>query len=441
MSTGLDPNTRTFIREKIRGTVPDFVTENERALREKEEGQIKIRYWFYPDLIRTVTDGRMGVVECYQFTADAERMDVKTTLGRAQRETIDHLNQKFEEYARALPTYRELSTVGRMMAIAAWLQQSSARDRVDLDALLSVELSPFKTPKRTRKLLAVTAEISASDKAGGKIWTRRKVYDLNTVLEGVKPSTDDKDILDLAKTHFSRMKDPELVPSVVQNAKAKIRQMEAKVKSLKSKIDQEEKILDHSSEYEVNQFKAMVDEFNSLRSEYNDAVDSYNRSIENKGTIVSVGGGINLRPRDFAKALHVPDSPSIQRIRSSREILRSSPGGVGATATDTPKLYPRPWTLVSEQSTNELTKKRWSNSIQGTMSVEANSKSGYCRFMVLTKENYIETTVKPGRKEMVVATSAYPTEIVATGDFSQGGLIILRRGKKIGAAAPSKESE
>jgi hypothetical protein len=445
MSTGLDPNTRAIIREKIRGAVPDFVTEDERGLRENETGHIKIRYWFYPDQIRTVTDGRIGVVERYQFMADAERMDVKTTLGRAQRETIDHLNRKFAEYAQALPTYRELSTVGRMMAIATWLQQSSERDRVDLDALLSVELSPFETPRRTKKLLALTAEVSASNRAEGKMGARRKVYNFDTVLEGVKPSTDDKVILDLARRHFSKMKDPDLVIPEVQNAENKIKRMEAQIKSLESRIDREEKVIDNSSKYEVDRFNAMVNEFNSLRAEYNNAIDSYNISIGDKGvsvrTIVSVGGGINLRPKDFAKPLQAADSPLIQRIRSSREILRSSPGGVGGTTTGAPKPYPKPWKLVSEQSTDEVTKKRWSNSSQGSMSVEANPKSGYFHYQVVTKGNFSETIVKPGRKEVVVATSAYPTEIVATGNFSQGGTIVLRRGKNIGGSAPLRAAD
>ncbi len=445
MSTGLDPNTRAIVREKIRTAVPDFVTEDERGLKENETGYVKIRYWFYPDKIRTVTDGRIGVVERYQFTADAERMDVKATLGRAQRETIDHLNRKFEEYARALPTYHELSAVGRMMAIATWLQQSSARDRVDLDALLSVELSPFETPRRTRKLLALTAEVSESDRGEGNKGTQCKVYNFDTVLKDVSPSTDDKDILDLCQRHFSKMKDPELVPSEVQNAKVKIKRVEVQIKSLKSRIDREEKVLDHSSKYEVDQLNAMVDEINSLRGEYNDAIDSYNRSIEERRptvhTIVSVGGGINLRPKDFAKPLQAPDSPLIQRIRFGREVLRSSPSGVSGIATVAAKPHPRPWRLVSEQSANELTKKRWSNNIQWDMSVEANPKSGYSHYRVVTSGNYTETTVKPGRKEMVVATSAYPTEIVATGNFSQGGTIILRRGKKIMGTVPLRTAD
>ncbi|MCX5822870.1 MAG: hypothetical protein NTY86_05015 [Deltaproteobacteria bacterium] len=168
MSTGLDPNTRAFIKGRIVQEVPSFLTEDERSLNEgrgKEKGRMQIRYWFYPDHIRCATDGHLGVVERFQLFADAERMDTKVTLGRAQRDTIDHLNQNFAVYAKALPTYRELNTVGRMMAIVTWLQQNSGRNQIDLDALLSVELSPFKTPRRTKKLIAVTAEAITSEGA------------------------------------------------------------------------------------------------------------------------------------------------------------------------------------------------------------------------------------------------------------------------------------
>lgn len=215
MSTGLDPNTRSFIKQKITNEVPDFLTEDERGLKEvrdTETGHVQIRYWFYPDHIRCVTDGRVGVVEQYQFTADTERMDSKVILDRASRNTIDHLNRNFADYVRALPTYRELNTVGRMMAIARWLQESTARNQVDLDALLSVELSPFNTPRRTKKLLAITAEASASERMEGSIGSRRKVYSFDALLKSAEPSIDDKEILKLASRHFDKIKDPYLIP-------------------------------------------------------------------------------------------------------------------------------------------------------------------------------------------------------------------------------------
>jgi hypothetical protein len=448
MSTGLDPNTRSLIKGKITDTVPDFMTEDERGLKEvkdTETGHVQIRYWFYPDQIRSVTDGRIGVVERYQFMADAERMDSKVTLGRASRDTIDHLNRKFADYAQALPTYRELNTVGRMMAIARWIQESSARNQVDLDALLSVELSPFKTPRRTKKLLAITAEAYAGEGVEGNIRTRRKVYSLDAVLEGAKSSIGDSDILKLARRHFDKIKDPYLIPYEIQNSGNKIEKIKATLESLQTRIDRERMTLDRSNDFEIGRFNAMVDEFNSLREEHNNAVRSYNESGRDRQysirSIVSVGGGINLRPKSFAKPLQVLDSsPLIQRIRSSQIIIRSSPGTVDGKAKSSAKRnsemgaikrLPIPWKLVAEQSSGDLIKRRWTTSNQGSISVEVSSKTGYAQHQVTTKGYFIKTTVKPGRREVVVATSGYPAEIVATGDFSQGGTIILRRGKKI----------
>jgi hypothetical protein len=98
---------------------------------------------------------------------------------------------------------------------------------------------------------------------------------------------------------------------------------------------------------------------------------------------------------------------------------------------DAIKRFSIPWKLVAEQSSGDLIKRRWTTSNQENISVAVNSKSGYAHHQVTTKGYFINTTVKPGRREVVVATSLYPTEIVATGDFSQGGVIILHRGKKI----------
>lgn len=447
MSTGLDPNTRAFIKGKIVKEIPSFLTEDERSMNEgnKEKGHMQIRYWFYPDHIRCATDGHLGVVERFQLFADAERTDTKVALGRAQRDTIDHLNQNFAVYAKALPTYRELNTVGRMMAIVTWLQQNSSRNQIDLDALLSVELSPFKTPRRTKKLIAVTAEAITSEGAVIRTGSKRKVYSFDTLLESFKPSIDDDDILDFTTRHFNKVKDQALIPSDVSNERGNIDRIKTRLKSLSATIESERMSLDRSNQFEINRFNAMVDEFNSLKEAYNNAVDSFNESRQDRQysihTIVSVGGGINLRPKDFGKPLQVPESsPLIRRIRASHEVVRSSPStvsgttksavkGVGETAITT--RASKPWKLVAEQSSGELTKRRWTANNQRIMNVEANSKTGYIHHRVSTNRYFSDMTMKPGRNEVVVLTSGYPTEIVATGNFSQGGTIVLRRGKKI----------
>lgn len=451
MSTGLDPNTRAYIKGKIQITVPDFVTEDERSQRDGEKGSMQIRYWFYPDKIQTVTDGRIGAVKSCQFLAEAERMDQKLTLGRAQRETIDHLNNYFGQYAQAFSTYQELNNVGRMMAIVNWLQQSDIITQVDLDALLSVELSAFNTQRRTKKLLAVTAPSYSDIGPEGGSDVRQKVYCLDSLLEGMNASISDKGMLDVASERFSKIKRSENV------AQARIVKMQAKLKSLGSTIERGRMTLDRANEYEINRFNAMVEEYNSLKAIYNDAVDSYNQSIRRLRSVgyqshylVSVGGGINLRPKDFAKPIRMPDSPLIQRIRRTRETIHSSPGSTGemtrstsrrSTETIVPKRSQKPWKTTGERTAGEITRKQWSNGGQGSMTVEANPTTGYTRYRMATKGYFSETTVKPGRSEVVLSNSAYPREIVATGNFSQGGTIVLHKGKNIGAQKSQRNTD
>ncbi len=47
----------------------------------------QIRYWFYPDKIRTVTDGQIAAVEQCQFYAAVERTvgGETKTMGRRRR--------------------------------------------------------------------------------------------------------------------------------------------------------------------------------------------------------------------------------------------------------------------------------------------------------------------------------------------------------------------
>jgi hypothetical protein len=156
-------------------------------------------------------------------------------------------------------------------------------------------------------------------------------------------------------------------------------------------------------------------------------------------SIVSVGGGINLRPKDFARPLQVVDSsPIIQRFRSSREILRSSISSEPEAnkkalvfLSESSKAKHIAWNLVSEQSTSDMIKRRWKSSDYGERIVESDTKSGYLHHQVRVKGYFSELTVKPGRREVVMATFGYPAEIIAIGDFARDERIALRKGKII----------
>jgi len=144
-------------------------------------------------------------------------------------------------------------------------------------------------------------------------------------------------------------------------------------------------------------------------------------------TITSVGGGINLRPKDFAKPLRMPDSPLIRIIRNSQEIIRSSPPGKGGT--------PR---SLSRGSDETMAVKR---STTPGKAGSATQSPGATRYRVTTKGVPGETTGRPGRSGVVVSNPAFQNEIIATGTFTPGGTIVLRKGKSINGRDSRREAE
>ena len=182
LGTGIDPNIHKPMKFKIIKHVPTFLTEDERGFLEgnNSKGYTQISYWFYPDSIGTVTDGSIGAVSNNQFLADAERMDTKkVNISNATKKTIDHLNQNFSQYERAENIFKELSTVGRIMALVIWLKKMNMDNRIELDDLLSVNIPTFKTQKRTKKMLAtsVLAVPGSSNLTSQYVRDYTKTYD------------------------------------------------------------------------------------------------------------------------------------------------------------------------------------------------------------------------------------------------------------------------
>ena len=74
---------------------------------------------------------------------------------------------------------------------------------------------------------------------------------------------------------------------------------------------------------------------------------------------------------------------------------------------------------------------RWSAGAENEAWVESNPRSGYVRYGVVMKGYFSETTVAEAGRPVVIKTSAYPTEIIATGDALKGETVILKRGATI----------
>jgi len=211
ITSGLDPNTYNDIRSDTRKHVPDFLTVAERDLFSPgaKTDWIKTRFWFYPDSIEVQTDATKHFARIINphFLADAERSrddfsssaefekKKKALLLPAIRKNIDDLNNRFDSYADAFSEYRELVTVGRLMAICSWLYRVTPR-WLDLDALLSVEIPAMTTEReRTQLIAAATLRPRNHEKRMENIKENLSIYflspDLDKLLAEYFPDNND----------------------------------------------------------------------------------------------------------------------------------------------------------------------------------------------------------------------------------------------------------
>ncbi len=339
LSTGIDPNTHKIIKERITRSVPDFLTEDERSLLENSgTGHTQIRYWFYPDSIGTVTDGSIGAVLTHQFLADVERMDMPLSVSGAVRSTISHLNRNFGQYERAFETFRELSTVGRIMSLINWLKGMDMGARVELDELLTVLIPAFTTPKKTKKMLAVTTAAfpSFSCTEASSVRDNSKVYYISDLLDKCKPTTSDKQFLEIASAYYDQLDTDKLAPREYRNLKSQAEQykktsasLERRLESLNEQIRKSEVTLDRYNSAEISRHNGLVDEYNRLLIEqesyinkYNGVIDKLNKMGLVSNCITSVGGGINLRPSEFKRISRSSSAPKIKEIVSLKSQIR-----------------------------------------------------------------------------------------------------------------------
>ena len=338
LSTGIDPNTHEIIKRNITKKVPGFVTEDERSLAEgMGKGSMQIRYWFYPDSIGTVTDGSIGAVLKNQFLADIERMDVKMDAGNSVRETIDHLNRNFSKYEAAEETFKELSTVGRIMALVNWLKAMNIDNRIDLDNLLSVRLPAFATPQKTKKMLAITAlAYPEYDRPNfNYIRNNSKVYYISHLLDAQGPRDSDDQHLRVASEYFSSIEMSELAPLSYNDLKTRIDLYEKRIERRENKIESKKKhiaglesSLNRYNSKEVDRYNLAIDEYNDLLVAQSNLIDHYNSKINQLNgmrmvsrCITSVGGGINLRPAAFKRVVKNSNSPILKTLREAKSAL------------------------------------------------------------------------------------------------------------------------
>jgi len=420
LATGLDPNTHNLIKSKITKEVPDFLTEDERSLLENiGEGHIQIRYWFYPDSIGTVTDGSIGAVLTYQFLADVERMDIKVSVSNAVRKTINHLNQNYSQYEKAEKTFQELSTVGKIMALVNWLKGMNMDDRIELDELLSVKIPAFVTPKKTKKMFAISAAayLSNSYLNTQNVRDYTKVYYISHLLDKYSSTTSDKYFLEVAGDYFSQIDISEIAPTEYNDLKHSL-------ESIERQIEQKKRTLNSYSSRDVNNYNKLIDQQNVLVNKLN------NMRIESR-CITSIGGGINLRPSEFKRISRNRNSPKLREISKiknkiktvgkiaiSGNWIRSSPAGIGGSRIN--KLPANSWVL--------------SKSVNGKIEYNFHSNSGDYASMSLSpdlKEWYSKTVLNGSEDIVNYSKTSNRLQVNHSGFLNESTGRISSNGKRI----------
>ena len=398
ITSGLDPNSCKDIRSYTRQFVPNFLTVSERDILSSMTkcGWVKTRFWFYPDSIEVQTDTTKHFAKIInpQFLADAERSrddfnssiefekKKKALLLPAIRENIADLNRNFSLYADAFLEFRELLTVGRLMAICSWLNKINSR-QVDLDALLAVELPPISTERdRTQLIASTTLSDSNVDKTVDNVKRNLIINylspDLDKTISGY--FTDKNDLATFlalksgnnqkAENYFSeasvilRNQGGKLVRSLIKNQaelqqfaifagqkkmplpsskqayqiidqenkaitakQGELTQLDLKLQNIKQKIENQEL----TGNENIQNYNLLVEDFNKQNKLLKERIEKFNQRVmifnqEQKGTsmqLVEIGGGINLEAESF-KISTVANSPQLNNFKTMAEKAKTT---------------------------------------------------------------------------------------------------------------------
>jgi hypothetical protein len=420
LGSGLDPNTGTDMTARFAAQVTGFLTEDERLLLEDlQDGHTRLRYWFYPDSIGTVTDGSVGVVTAHRFLADVERMDGQTKIGSATRTTIDHLNRHVSAYERAHPTYEELGTVGRIMALVHWLREMRADERVELDDFLAVPLPACTTPTVTKKMLVVSAITYPWDSPPDvtAMRTARRVFALSHVLDGCDPATSDIQLLSIAERSAPDISvggtpRVQALRATLEARDSLVRRNDSTIMSLAQDIERKRAALDVRDESAVDAYNRLIEQYNRLAEYHRQVIDAYNDAVKELAEIdvrtrhvVSVSGGIDLSPKHFKAIARDPASPKLLDILGRGDGMSTSgaraavAGRADSTGISLPwrvNLMPKGhWTTAAANGEGRT----YTSRADDTTRMSTSFSSGRTAWHVRTTVNNMHHMVKYSRAE------------------------------------------
>lgn len=338
LCTGIDPDTHKPVTKRILRQVPDFLSEDQRALLESTvSGHPQARIWLYPDSIEVVTDREIGAINTDQFIAEIERIDIGRPHKGYALGTVEHFNQHYAAYENVFESLRDLRTIGRLMALFGWLKRMKLDTKVALDDFLTIELPAYTTPGVLKRMIAATAVVR-SEYPGPTPETIRKqskVYDVSSVLDDCQPGTAEWRQQELAAAYLRSTKFLELVPPRFQDLKSRLIYLEdlaksdnEKLDSLDKKLEISEQMLDNSDRISLDRHNRLIDEFNRLVEEQKSAYregDSLYAELKKMKVApyftISSGGGISLRRTEFKRVYLSRKSPRVKEVAAVRSKL------------------------------------------------------------------------------------------------------------------------
>ena len=384
LSTGLSPDGIADIAAAVQAKVPTFLTTDERhfAMTGSQSGWRGTRFWFYPDsvVVESNLAGTVAAVVSPRFTADAERSEedvrklgakmeaAKSLLATETRESIAEFNRDYDQLKGSFPELAELDTVGRLMGLCVWSKRSLARQQVDWDALLGVELPAYATPRDKFQLISSSHLVQTGDGATASSRIVRHAYTRQLSARFADLAFTDEEFaglrdgfsgapwdvrrdrsgawsgIDASKPVGQLLSTPELVQNFASimskragkdprraELKASLDEMKAEMASQDAALSSQAerlKVLKAAERYEeynalVRRYNAAITVRREINGRFNQTVRSYNALPKFIERIVHIGGGISVRPDAFT-VRNVPSSPAVARIEDLT--AKASPG-------------------------------------------------------------------------------------------------------------------
>lgn len=336
VTTGLDPVEKRDISDRVRAHVADFIPGAVRDLPSEPRGTAAYRFWFYPDSLQVATNGNIGAVTSPRFLADIERRDGAARVSLGHRRSIDDLNERYESYSRAVPTYAELDNVGYLLALMSWLRETQVGKRLDLAALLSVELPPCRTERAIRKSMVVncyTGPIGMLDEKSPGFLPRTRIFDFSDSLGQCDPGDTDAELLTFGARCFDGLSNTTYEDAAERAAGQDLEALATQLRLKETELDElsraiERTVVDPRSVKSVDAYNAQVRRFEAARVAFNEQVAVYNGLVgrQNEASIgtrmfVSVGGGIDLSLKRAPIVQRRVIDPVLREVTSMRPVF------------------------------------------------------------------------------------------------------------------------